>query len=346
MSRENFHRLLQRYLEGQCTPEEERLVDHWYQILEGQPTAKITIENFDAIEASIWEKIQGQIDEDIPSGTTLRLAKSSRLNNMRNWIIAASVAVFLMGSGTFYYFRVLCHPTTPHFVAHRMADSELINVHNPTSETKSIILPDESLVKLYPGAAIEYASSFDKIREVKLTGTAFFHVEANPENPFWVYHEGLVTKVVGTSFKIKAPTDQVSGEVIVYTGKVDVFYNGNSENVMRRILSAPKRSAITANKRAVIREEILEETLVPSPEPLAEEVKTMPYKPFTNTAIPHLAKKLSALYGLEIIADKNLSDVTFTGDISGLSLFKQLDIICTVTNTTYEVVGTSIFIKP
>src|SRR5690606_17701477 len=104
----------------------------------------------------------------------------------------------------------------------------------------NIILSDESRIELYPGASLEYPKRFaEGCREVRLVGNAFFSVVANKHNPFWVFHEGMITKVLGTKFKIMAPKGNSEGEVIVYSGKVDVFYNAGSRNMVERILSAP-----------------------------------------------------------------------------------------------------------
>lgn len=345
MNRENFHRLLQQYQEGRCTPEEAQLVEHWYQMLDFQHTGEITLDNLDAIEESIWDKIHEQINHDMAPAPTYRLPKSSRTKRIRIWMVAASVAVLLIASGTFFYYRVLCHPSKPTYVVSRTPEHDVINIKNTTQATMPIVLPDESLVELDPGAQLEYPKDFSSVREVKLIGDAFFSVEADPKHPFWVFHEGMITKVVGTKFKIKAPTSEADGEVIVYTGQVDVYYNGNTENIIRRIISAPKKNSLTANKRGVLRAETLEEAIIAAPEPIAKQAETLQHEVFENTPIPTLAKTLGTVYGLDVVADETLSGVTFTGNINGIGLFKQLDIICTVTNTAYEVAGTTITLK-
>lgn len=346
MNRENFHRLLQQYLAGRCTPEEAQLVEHWYQMLDFQHAGEITQENLDDLEESIWDKIHEQIGDGAVSAPTYRLTKSpTGSKRIRNWLIAASIAILLITSGTFYYFRVLCHPVKPTYVENRTPEHNVIRIKNETLATMPIVLPDASLVELYPGAQLEYPRNFTPSREVKLIGDAFFSVEADPNNPFWVYHDGMITKVVGTKFKIKAPTSETDGEVIVYTGQVDVYYNGNTDNIIRRIISAPKKNSLTANKRGILRAETLEEAIVATPEPIAKRAEVIQHEIFENASIPTLAKTLGTLYGLNVVADENLSGVTFTGDISGIGLFKQLDIICTVTNTEYVVAGTTITLK-
>ncbi|MGV3762841.1 FecR domain-containing protein [Parapedobacter sp.] len=343
MGRESFHQLLQRYLDGQCTPAEERLVDHWYHLLEGDDQREISASNLDVLEDAMWQKIHGQIN-DVPhmDSNHQRLLRS---RYVRYLLVAASVAL-LVTVGTLAYYRVVCYPVEPSFTAEAALDSNIVVLKNDTDRRMDIILADESLVELYPGAQLQYPKRFGEHgREVRLTGDAFFSVAANKENPFWVFHEGMITKVLGTKFKIKAPKGNAKGEVIVYSGKVDVFYNVGRRNMVRRMLSAPERASLTTNQRAVLSAKKLEETVTENPLPVRDRVDAIRHETYQDIPMTSLAKTLSELYALEVVADSTLASITFTGDISGIGLFKQLDIICTVTDTRYEVVGTTIFLK-
>lgn len=345
MSRENFHRLLQRYLEGRCTPAEKQLVHHWYHLLDRGQQHEINPANLDAIEDAIWNKIHQQINDD--DGTDVQPPWITRSKRVRLWLVAASVAVLLIVSGTVIYLRIICYPVKPSFaLADAVPNDDVAVVRNDTEQHMNVILPDESFIELYPGALLEYPKQFNnKNREVRLVGDAFFAVAANKDNPFWVFHEGMITKVVGTKFKIKSPHGNSKGEVIVYSGKVDVFYNVGRERFIRRILSAPEKASLTTNQKAVLLPERLEETVTENPLPLTGKVDAIRHETFKDIPMPELARRLSELYALEVVADASLTGITFTGDISGIGLFKQLDIICTVTDTNYEVVGTTIFLK-
>lgn len=346
MGRANFHQLLQRYLEGRCTPAEEELVNHWYQLLDGNDRNEIRSENLDALEDALWNKISAQLDDDSEAAPIVRLSQR-RTRRIRRWLVAASIVALLMTAGSVVYFRIICYPVQPAFATHDSGlDSTILLVRNDTEHRMNIILSDESLVELYPGALLEYPKRFTgRSREVRLVGDAFFSVAANKENPFWVFHEGMITKVLGTRFKIKAPKGDAKGEVVVYAGKVDVFYNVGKRNFVKRMLAAPEKASVTTNQRAVLLPEGIEETVTENPLPLTGQVDAIRHETFSDIPMPELAETLSGLYALNVVADSNLARITFTGDISGIGLFKQLDIICTVTNTHYDVVGTTIFLK-
>lgn len=343
MGRESFHQLLQRYIDGRCTPAEERLVDHWYHLLERDDKYEISTSNLDALEDAMWQKIHGQVNNSAEA--TLNGQRFLKSRYVRYLMVAASVAL-LITVGTIAYFRVVCYPIAPSFTADVAADGNIVVVKNDTDRRMNIILADESLVELYPGGQLQYPQRFSEHgREVRLIGDAFFAVAANSENPFWVFHEGMITKVLGTKFKIKAPKGNAKGEVIVYSGKVDVFYNVGRRNMVRRILSAPQKASLTTNQRAVLLAKDLEETVSENPLPVRDRVDAIRNETFRDIPMTSLAETLSELYALDVVADNGLAHITFTGDISGIGLFKQLDIICTVTDTRYEVVGTTIFLK-
>jgi len=347
MGRKSFHQLLQRYLDGQCTPEEEQLVNHWYHLLDdGDEHPGINPSNLHTIEDALWKKIHHQINEapspaDIDNQATILRSRRVRYG------LGAAAAILLITVGIVAYLRLVCYPVVPAFAVGRDGpDSNIVLMKNDSKHRMNIILSDESLVELYPGASLEYPKQFaEHSREVRLVGNAFFSVAANKHHPFWVFHEGMITKVLGTKFKIMAPTGNAKGEVIVYSGKVDVFYNAGNRNMVERILSAPQKASVTTNQKAVLMPKTVMETVTENPLPVSERVDAICSEPFQDIPMTTLAERLSELYALNVVADSELSHITFTGDISGIGLFKQLDIICMVTDTRYEVVGTTILLK-
>src|SRR5690606_40982760 len=79
-----------------------------------------------------------------------------------------------------------------------------------------IILADGSKVTLYPGSEIRYTSDFNIFtREIHLKGEAYFEVASDKNKPFLVYANSVVTKVLGTSFLVKAKENETDVEVLV-----------------------------------------------------------------------------------------------------------------------------------
>ena len=76
------------------------------------------------------------------------------------------------------------------------AASSLPAVINTTNQPLPIDLPDRSTVLLYPKSRISFDKRFSGTkREVYLVGKAYFNVTRHPSRPFYVYSNGLVTKV-------------------------------------------------------------------------------------------------------------------------------------------------------
>ncbi len=92
----------------------------------------------------------------------------------------------------------------------------------PGSRTQ-IQLPDGSTVWLNASSKITYDENFGKnLREVSLTGEAFFDVVKDPAHPFVIHTKVIDVKVLGTSFNVKAYPEDAHTETSLIRGKVEV----------------------------------------------------------------------------------------------------------------------------
>lgn len=92
-----------------------------------------------------------------------------------------------------------------------------------TGERRRIVLEDGSVVWLNAQSKLSYPVSFGKnIREVSLEGEGYFEVFRDTERPFIVRSGAIITKVLGTSFNIKAYREDPTASIAVLTGKVQV----------------------------------------------------------------------------------------------------------------------------
>jgi ferric-dicitrate binding protein FerR (iron transport regulator) len=106
--------------------------------------------------------------------------------------------------------------------------------HGQTAENKKVIhLPDGSMVILNKHSTIDYtAFGTSGAREVRLNGEAYFDIVHRPGQPFLVHTGGIVTRVLGTAFNIKAYASESSIEVTVDHGKVQVLKGGASMGML------------------------------------------------------------------------------------------------------------------
>lgn len=97
---------------------------------------------------------------------------------------------------------------------------ETVSILAGAGEQRLVILPDSTQVWLNAGATLQYPRSFTGSRRlVSLQGEAFFEVTQDPTKPFIIETASTQTKVLGTSFNVKALPD-MPVTVTVATGKV------------------------------------------------------------------------------------------------------------------------------
>jgi len=91
------------------------------------------------------------------------------------------------------------------------------------AEQKYMLLPDSTEVWVNAASTLEFPEKFDrKVREVYLKGEAYFDVKNADRVPFIVHTGDISTRVLGTSFNVKAYPGQPDVIVAVKRGKVQV----------------------------------------------------------------------------------------------------------------------------
>jgi transmembrane sensor len=228
------------------------------------------------------------------------------------------------------------------------AEKKLIEKTNHSDKPQRIVLPDHSMVVLQPKSSISYAATdFERNakREVYLSGKAFFDVTKNPDKPFFVYANELITKVLGTSFLIKAFDKDREVEVAVKTGKVSVFTRMDAGES----LSGSKLGGviITPNQKAMfIRQELcIKKLLVDTPEILVSAVLPAPMLKFQDEKIFQIFSNLEQTYGIDIVYDKkSLGDYLLTASFTDENLYEKMDMICKGIEAKFEVADAQLVI--
>ncbi len=227
---------------------------------------------------------------------------------------------------------------------------DLIEKANYSSHTMKIELPDSSQVILKPKSKISYPSNFVKNskREVFLSGEAFFHVARNIKKPFFVYTKEIVTKVLGTSFSIKAFDNSSNMEVEVKTGKVSVFHRNELLKDNSNFKALSTGTIITPNQKVRYSSEVnsLTRLIVEKPEAIISSINQAPINNFEDTAVKKIFENLQAAYGIEIEFDHNLyGDCLLTASFTNENLFEKVDLICKGIEAKYEIKNAKIIIS-
>ena len=261
--------------------------------------------------------------------------------------MAASLLLLLVWFG---WYRLRTTPPTPIVTDQAFATGaarSLPAVINTTQQARPIRLPDQSTVLLYPQSRLSYDARFlGPTRAVYLSGKAYFNVTKNPSKPFYVYANGLVTKVLGTRFSVQtyAGTEQV--KVVVRTGKVSVFALNRESAANPKKTSSPAGVVLTPNQQIVFSptEAHLVKRLVAQPV-LLEPANLKNIFSFKHTPIATVFAILSHGYGIKIIFDETLMrDCYLTASLSDEPLFEKLDLICHTLNARYEQLDGSIVV--
>jgi transmembrane sensor len=106
----------------------------------------------------------------------------------------------------------------------------VIRVVNNSAIEKEITLPDGSLVILEANSEISYPEKFKQERGVTMRGHAFFEVVKDSLKEFKVKTENLTITVLGTTFTVNEPSKEKKIKVSLYSGRVLISPNGNSQS--------------------------------------------------------------------------------------------------------------------
>lgn len=105
-------------------------------------------------------------------------------------------------------------------------------LRNTNRNVKKVILPDSTIIWLNNTAVLRYREDFNTqpLREVQLSGEAYFRVAHNEERPFTVQTGNLVTRVLGTEFNVEAYPEEQYIKVALEKGKVQISTIENDQN--------------------------------------------------------------------------------------------------------------------
>ena len=206
----------------------------------------------------------------------------------------------------------------------------LVEQTNNSNKTQTITLSDGSAVLLQPKSKLSYPKIFTgNDRKVYLSGEGFFEISKNPKKPFYVYANEIVTKVVGTSFRIKAYANDPNIEVLVRTGIVKVRSNQLIPNIKDQEIALLPNQALRFTRENlnfdkitdITQDQILSRMGSTNIEHLSFE--------FTDIPVEQIFKTLEQAYLIDIDFPKNkLKECHLTTSLNDQPLSEKLNIIC------------------
>lgn len=260
------------------------------------------------------DRVFGRVQQKIGKYETGYTSIRQRSVNRSLYIAAAASLLLCIALGWWYFAQSPAAKPAPALLAKEAG-------------VKVITLPDGSSVTLNKDSYLDYPAVFnDSIREVSLTGEAYFDVKHDPGKPFMVRTGAFVTRVLGTAFNIRAYTKDSLLAVTVERGKVQVQRQDNKKAL----------SVLVAGDQLVIDKQTATSTLAK-----ADVKKILQWKDndllFDNSRFEEAALIIGRHFNMELkFSNEALHNCRFTADLSGKSINEILDILGDLTRSTWR----------
>lgn len=231
----------------------------------------------------IFKRIQDSINEDKeePAG------RSSSIKNpldkqkfTRVWLRWVAIFVGLIVLSGIYY---------------SIFNNSLITHKTAFGETKSIVLPDGSEIKLNGNSSLSFSKNWDSkgVRDVWLEGEAYFTVMHLGDQQRFVVHatSDFNVEVLGTEFNVLNRSGKT--KVVLSSGKV--MLNLQNENKNERMQMAPGEMAeYVHNDQLLTKKEV---------DPMVYTSWRNNRLLFEDTSLREIKMILESTYGLEVIVE-------------------------------------------
>lgn len=311
MTKEEFSRIIDRYLAGEATLAERNLVDDFFNAQE----PKKLLENA-TLSDEMWRAVEARLHK---AGSP---AVNVRRRNKRAYVVVSTVIVLLLSAGLFYYYQRQADNVSPTMITRASAYGQKLIV----------TLTDSSKVYLNSGSSISYPPVFAPgVREVVLNGEAFFEVKRDTSRPFIVRSGNVTTKVLGTSFNVQAFAGQPIS-VTVATGKVQVEALHPSKESDDKVVE--ERVILRPLEQATLHDDGLITTEVDTAKFLAWKNNILR---FDDASIADVAHELERWYNIQIaIENDRILNCRINGQFKDQSLVSVLKSIHYMYNIDFK----------
>jgi len=177
--------------------------------------------------------------------SSIEIETATNSRNSKKWLIFFGVlAAGLLGFFLFKNMLVFSE-------RYNKKQSTLSQVSTkPGSRMTQIQLPDGSVVRLNSSSSLTYDKNFGKnVREVNLTGEAFFDVTKDSSHPFIIHTNVIDIKVLGTAFNVKSYPNDALTETSLIRGKVEVTVKNRAQE---KIYLEPNEKLVVANDNSMM----------------------------------------------------------------------------------------------
>lgn len=195
--------ILQRYVEGNVTPEEIITVVDWLDEDESHVREFMALHKLNDISL---------LNQPVGLADTQKKKKSFSLRQIGYELAKIAAVVLLFWGGTKLF------ETNP--------EEDTITYQTlfvPAGQRAELILPDSTRVWVNARSKLVYPVNFGKgTRQVELNGEAYFDVIHNEQQPFVVKTSQMDIQVLGTEFNVTAYSSSSDFEVSLLRGSIEL----------------------------------------------------------------------------------------------------------------------------
>lgn len=242
----DIENLLINYYDGKATADEIREIEIWMKLSDDNYKKAMDIYTLLLLVDT------QQVDESMDLKEELSKVKGRMREGKYRiswWSWTQRIAVVLIIPMIITLF-VLYHQSRSVFPVH----AQILELRTQPGMVASFRLPDSTLVYLNSGSVLQYPSIFaDDLREVSLSGEAYFEVAKDPERKFIVSTPSKSrVEVLGTHFNLEAFADMDEVIATLVEGKVEFVYEKGGHGY--RVLMEPGRKVVYNNKNGQVKQ--------------------------------------------------------------------------------------------
>jgi ferric-dicitrate binding protein FerR (iron transport regulator) len=265
------------------------------------------------------------------------------------WIAACAAGVIL-------FFTVTLLNTNKVGKTARLAEN---TVTTKAGSKSKIQLPDGTQVWLNADSKLEYNENFNgKLREVKLSGEAFFDVVKNKEKPFIIHTAQMDVKVLGTAFNVRSYPDETTSETALLRGAVEItlrinpdkkyYLKPNDKLVLNNNITAIADSNAIAATPDNIDKQLVKMKKVHIDTQENDITETMWVKnklAFDNESLEKILAETERWYNVRIeLKNEKVKSFRFTSVFENKTLTDVLEALCLAAHLHYQVKGADVTI--
>jgi ferric-dicitrate binding protein FerR (iron transport regulator) len=294
------------------------------------------------------------VDTEHPNDTAF-LLEGSQKRQHRKTLLFACLTIGILLIAVWWYPSSRKNIKEPQLI--RASVSE---VSTKFGSKSNIILPDGSEVRLNAGSKLTYDEEFGKtLREVRLTGEAFFDVVKDASKPFIIHASNVDIKVLGTQFNVKSYPGEGTTEAALIRGTIEVSIRSLHHE---KIILHPNQKIVVKNDSTDTTDTIATKQVEKSVTEPVFTVEKLTYQPkdsailetswvenkliFQDESFRELAIKMERWYGVSIqFKDRSLENIRLTGTFENETVSQALRALTIVASFHFKIENNNITIS-